>query len=92
MKFGNETVITQTAEGSTAVETNFREGEIDSVFKRFTVRERVHSKKEEMEAYLKFTNSLDDTKLDAGFSIERSKIGNINGFYYVVTTWAEKVK
>lgn len=87
MKYGTERVTTTLDDnGSTlTIETNIREYKsVKPVRKHYAIRQRVWSKKEEMTEYLKFTESMDDKKLDPSFSIERSKEGDAKGYYYVV--------
>lgn len=55
----------------------------------YEVKTRVHNEREEHEAYIEFSDDLrkDKSMLDPNWRIERSKIGNDNGYYYVVRCW-----
>lgn len=62
---------------------------VNPIRKYYEYRVKVKDKKEEMTEYLKFTDSLDESKLDPNFKIERSKHGNDNGYYFVVKCYTE---
>jgi len=64
---------------------------ISPVRMQYSIREKVKSKKDELTEYLKFSDSLDDSKLDPAFNIERTTHGSQNGYYFVVKSWTELV-
>lgn len=56
---------------------------------KLKVRQRVYSRSEERQKYLEFSKQLEDDPalLDPGWSIEHSKDGDANGYYYAVKTY-----
>lgn len=53
---------------------------------RYEIRKRVSSDLEEQEAYFNFSREFNNDKsmLDPAFCIDKSKVGDANGYYYVV--------
>lgn len=83
-----ETQTIDTVGSTITVERNIVDGQtIKPIRKHYEYRERVKDKKEEMTEYLRFSSSLDDTKLDPIFKLEHTKHGKENGYYYVVKCW-----
>jgi hypothetical protein len=86
--FGKEEQISTIDEHGSTVTTvrTFKEGTVMRPIKRrFSIRERVNSEQQEYEAYLRFSDSLDDSKLDPAFCIDGKKPKT--GYYYVVKCW-----
>ena len=81
--------------GSTkTTERNYMAGEVTKPSREyFEYRHKVQNEKEEHEAYLDFSLSLhnDKTMLDPAFRIERSKIGDKDGYYFVVKCYTRLV-
>lgn len=75
-------------EGSTATRAeNVRNGvSLKPVRVDYRIRKRVTSQSEEHTEYMYFSDlvSKDQTILDPAFEIERSRLGNENGYYYVI--------
>lgn len=70
---------------------NYRAGQVvRPIRKRYEIKTRVHNQKDEQQAYLEFSDELarDKSKLDPVFKIERSNIGDKNGYYYVVSCYS----
>ena len=65
-------------------------GQAIEVRKRYEIRVRVNSDKEELEEYIKFRTQTKD-KLKAEFRIEHTAIGNEQGFYYIVKCWTDVI-
>ena len=87
MEYGQiEDEVQLDGDGSTVtIERNYVQRKLAKpVRRRYKYRVRVTNKKEEMAEYLKFTDSLTDDKLDPAFTIERSKHGDANNYYFVV--------
>lgn len=61
------------------------------VRKYYEIKTRVHNQKEEHEAYIKFSDEFahDKSMLDTTVKIERSKVGDTNGYYYVVKCYTQ---
>lgn len=57
--------------------------------KLYKFRERVHTREEERKKYLEFSVELEDNSnmLDPSWNIERSAIGDKQGYYYVVKSY-----
>ncbi len=90
MKFGTiSETRTLDGNGSTVkVERKYVDGTVNKPVRRYyQYRTKVNNKKEEMTEYMKFSDSLDETKLDPGFSIERTTHGNVNGYYFVIKSY-----
>lgn len=92
--YGNtQTTVILDNNGSTITsEENIVAGKINRpIRKRYELKVRVHSQQEEHEAYLKFSDDLanDKTKLDPAFRIDKTKLGNENGYYYVVNCYTQ---
>jgi hypothetical protein len=94
MKYGLERITTTLDEnGSTLTTiTNIREfKEVKPTRKYFEIREKVTDKKQEMTEFLKFSESMDDKKLDPAFKLERTRDGDEKGYYYVIKCWTEVI-
>lgn len=61
------------------------------VRQRYEIKTRVHNQREEHEAYLKFSDEFarDRSMLDTYVKIEHSKVGDQNGYYYVVKCYTQ---
>lgn len=74
-------------DGSTIMTVNnIVKGVVNKPIRRnYEIKKRVTSEKEELEHYLQFSKDIasDRTMLDPAFKVERSKIGDVNGYYYV---------
>lgn len=71
---------------------NYRKGEVVKPVKQtFEIKNRVHNQKEEQEVYLQFSDEVarDRTKLDPHFKLERSKVGDKEGYYYAVACYSK---
>lgn len=93
MQYGTATTTQILDEnGSTEITTEkYVKGIINKpVRKAYEIKTRVKSQAEEHEAYINFSDSLsrDKSKLEPSFKIERSKIGDDNGYYYVVECYS----
>lgn len=90
MKFGT-TTETRTLDNNGSVvniERKYVNGSVNKPIRRkYEYRTKVTNKKEEFTEYMKFSDSLDDSKLDPGFSIDRTVHGNANGYYFVVKSY-----
>lgn len=89
VKYGKvETARVLDNNGSTeTTQENFNNGLVNTpVRRRYEIKERVTNDKEEFEQYARFSRELekDKTMLDPAFKIERSKLGDANGYYYTV--------
>ncbi len=92
--FGNtKTTTIIDKEGSTKTqEKNIVAGEVKlPIRQRYEWKTRVHSQKEEHQAYISFSDELakDKTMLDPSFRIEHTKLGDANGYYYTVRTYTQ---
>ena len=92
LEFGNiNTTMVIDDHGST-IETdetlanNLQKGPIK---KTYNIRTRVHSQTEEHAEYVRFSDDIkrDRTMLLPSFALEHNKIGDDNGYYYVVKTY-----
>ena len=89
MQYGNtETVRILDEQGSTQkTEKNIVQGEVKKpVRQTYKYRERVANKVEEQQAYINFSEELsrDTWKLDPAFVIDRTSLGDKEGYYYVI--------
>lgn len=83
-----ETIPLDDSGSTVTVERNMVKSEVVKPVRRYyEYRVRVTDRKEEMVEYLKFSDSLSEEKLDPGFRIERTKQGNLEGYYFVVKTY-----
>jgi hypothetical protein len=92
MKYGLQRVTTVIDDNGSTIttETNIRAYKPVKPTRKYSeIRERVKNKKEEMTEYLKFTESMDEKKLDPSFRIERTREGDAKGYYYIVKAWTE---
>lgn len=94
MQFGTtKTTNVIDSEGSTVTtEQKYVKGKVnDIVRKYYEVKVRVHNQKEEHEAYVAFSEAVSNDKsmLDPAFRIEHTKLGNDNGYYYVVECYTK---
>lgn len=78
--------------GSTvSLETNYQGGHVRLPrYRHYEYRERVKDSKEESAQYFKFLAEKEG-KLKTNFHTERTKIGDSEGWYYVVKCWTEAV-
>lgn len=53
----------------------------------YEYRIKVHSKKEEMTEYIRFTDSLDESRVDPSWRIEQTIHGKANGYYFIVKNY-----
>ncbi len=93
MRYGTERETTTIDQNGSTItkEVHFVDYQPTSpIRKYFAIREKVTSKKDELSEYLKFSDSLDDTKLDPEFKIDRPR--NVTGYYYVVKCWTELIR
>lgn len=96
MQYGTtETSVVIDDNGSTETQIeNIRDGAVVlPVKRRYQIKTRVHSRIEEKGVYDKFSLDIetDLSKLDPEFKIERSKIGDQNGYYYTVQCYTKLV-
>lgn len=58
---------------------------------RYKIKVKVHSQKDEHEAYVRFSDDLkqDPTMLEPSFEIEHTKLGKANGYYFVVKCYTK---
>lgn len=96
LKFGtSETTVVIDDNGSTETQSeNIRDGAVVLPVRRtYAIKTRVHSRLEEKAVYDKFSldNETNPKRLDTSFKIERSKIGDLNGFYYTVECYTQLV-
>lgn len=94
MEYGTlETTHILDNNGSTVTkEVNYVKSETNKpVRNKYRIKKRVHNQREEHEAYIEFSNDIsrDKSKLDPAFQIERTKLGNDNGYYYVVLCYTQ---
>lgn len=93
-QFGTEEttrVIDSNGSTETLVE-NIRDWEtVKPSRRKFAIRKKVTSQAQEFEEYYAFSDELakDKSKLEPAFRIERSKVGDDNGFYYVVRCYTQ---
>lgn len=90
MRYGKQKETNTLDENGSTVtkETNFVDHKtVNPVRKRYEIRQRVADKKEEMTEYLKFSDSLDGTKLDPEFRLEFPSVPGT--YYYVVKCYTE---
>lgn len=89
VKFGKEIVVTKIdSEGSTMTdEIKYHNGlEVKPTHRRVEMRVKVTDKTQELQEYLKFSDSLTSDKLDPVFRIEYGK-DRSDPSYYVVKCW-----
>jgi hypothetical protein len=92
--FGNtKTTNILDDKGSTVtLEKNIVNNEVKKPIRQhYEWKTRVHNQIEEHQAYLSFSDELahDKTMLDPSFRIEKTKIGNDNGYYYVIRAYTQ---
>lgn len=92
--FGNtKTTTIIDKEGSTkTAEKNIVAGDVKlPVRQHYAWKVRVHSQKEEHQAIISFSDELqkDKTMLDPSISWDFTKIGNANGYYYLVKHYTQ---
>lgn len=88
-KFGMvETKQVIDTDGSTVTTTEkLRKGIVNPPVRRYyEMRKRVASEKDEFEEYAEFSLDIrnDKSMIEPAFRIERSKVGDLEGYYYVV--------
>lgn len=92
MLYGNYTLteILDSNGSKLVTDVNYRAGKPNLPIKvTKSTRIKVVDQKQEFEEYAKFSDEMlkDSKKLDPSFSIERSSLGDKNGYYYVVASY-----
>lgn len=88
---------------TTQIDDNGSEMELERTFKdgvvvpptrrRYAIRVKVHNDQEELTEHLKFKDEAKQgQKYDIATRLERSRVGDQQGFYYFVKCWTELIR
>lgn len=95
-KFGTVVDTTQIDDhgSEVAVERTFKDGTVvPPIRRRYAIRVKVHNDQEELTEQLKFKDECKQGhKYDIATRLDRSKVGDSQGFYYFVKCWTELVR